>query len=755
MPQNLYALFLNLPEEVTAPDHYQLLGLERFTDDEEAIRNATANQNGELMKWQNADAYHKRVREMMLELVVARQVLLDPEQKQAYDATFEQIPALIESAEEFWGEAIPLHGETEDEFFSVENSIPDYLKPRPLYQRIVPSVVVLGTVVTLFLVWKFNRPNADTTSDELNLVTREDSSLTDNTPIPAEIVLSDPKPPPIIEPADEAKSSTAEAPIDESKADQKVWADSLGKQVVETNVIGMKLVLIPPGSFRMGESNNAVSVNLTTPFFLGQTEVTQRQWQQIMGTTPWQGKSDVKSGPEFAATYVKWNDALAFCNKLTLQDQQSGLLPSGWAYTFPTEAQWEFACRAGTSTKFSFGDDEAQLGKYAWFNSNALDVDQYTRIVGQKQPNAYGLYDMHGNVWEWCHDWYHNTLTGGTDPDPTSASTFRVVRGGGWNSQGRQCSSSFRSDFSPDDAGKDLGFRVVAISTLGTDQVVGAASPTLLKAVPSEPKPLTAPFDATQAKKGQKRWADSIGKQVVESNSIGMRLVLIPPGDFLMGESNNAVSVTLTQPFFLGQTEVTQGQWEQVMSGIPWRRATKGNVHEGPNYPATYTSWGFAMDFCKKLTIKDQAAGYLPEGWAYTLPTEAQWEYACRAGTTTRYSFGDDISKISDYALFRYTGTGGASSPPFEVGQRKPNPFGLFDVHGNAMEWCRDKYKPQLPGGINPEVVARTRDRVRRGGSTFSRSTDCRSSYRSQYAPNASNSALGFRVSLVLPAEAE
>jgi len=129
----------------------------------------------------------------------------------------------------------------------------------------------------------------------------------------------------------------------------------------------------------------------------------------------------------------------------------------------PTEAEWEYACRAGTTTLFSFGDDESQLGEYGWYNSNSGST---THSVGEKKPNGWGLYDMHGNVWEWCQDWYGNYPGGSvTDPQGPATGSYRVGRGGGWDSDAWLCRSALRDDGGPGGRGDGLGFRPVLAPT--------------------------------------------------------------------------------------------------------------------------------------------------------------------------------------------------------------------------------------------------------------------------------------------------
>jgi len=212
------------------------------------------------------------------------------------------------------------------------------------------------------------------------------------------------------------------------------------------------------GYFRMGEGEG-VSVTLTKPFELGKTEVTQGQWKSVMGTEPWLNQFGVQIGEDNPATYVDWNDATAFCQKLTVIEHKTGKLKADEEYRLPTEAQWEYACRAGTTTTYSFGDDESKLGEYAW-----LDEDEkYAHKVGMKKPNPWGLHDMHGNVFEWCEDWYAEKLSGGTDPVVTEEGSYRVIRGGSWDNNASNCRSANRSYYYPASRSNCLGFRIVRV----------------------------------------------------------------------------------------------------------------------------------------------------------------------------------------------------------------------------------------------------------------------------------------------------
>ena len=250
------------------------------------------------------------------------------------------------------------------------------------------------------------------------------------------------------------------------------------KEITLPGGVKHKLIWCPPGTFTMGtpgatDDERPVQVTLTNGFRLGETVITQAMWTAVMGTAskPWSGKEYVKEGPNFPATYISHgansngtiepDSATAFCKKLTEIERKSGRLPSGWRYALPTEAQWEYACRAGTKTAYSFGDDDERLGQYAWFTVNAWHIgEKYAHVVGTKKPNPWGLYDMHGNVWEWCSNWCGDKLAGGTNPGGPSSGSDRVDRGGGWSYSAGFCRSAFRGGDDPSRRYYDLGFRL-------------------------------------------------------------------------------------------------------------------------------------------------------------------------------------------------------------------------------------------------------------------------------------------------------
>jgi formylglycine-generating enzyme required for sulfatase activity len=254
------------------------------------------------------------------------------------------------------------------------------------------------------------------------------------------------------------------------KASAPNLAGTKAGQVRDDNGLKMKLVWCPAGDFMMGspkeEKGRAdfeaqVQVTLTDGFWLGQHEVTQSEWQRVMQSSPWSGKDFVKEGGDYPASYVSWDDVTRFCEKFTETERDAGRLPVGWKYRLPTEAQWEYACRAGTKARFSFGDDESDLTEYGWFRKNAWDAgEKYAHQVAQKKANPWGLYDMHGNVFELCRDDYTRELPGGTDPEVSAKGSHRVSRGGCWNTQAVFCRAALRAKSPQEYRKSNLGFRV-------------------------------------------------------------------------------------------------------------------------------------------------------------------------------------------------------------------------------------------------------------------------------------------------------
>ena len=482
--------------------------------------------------------------------------------------------------------------------------------------------------------------------------------------------------------------------------------------------VNLDLIWIEPGTFMMGSPEGELGkdydetqhqVTLTKGYWLGKYEVTQAQYEAIMGMNPsW------NIGADLPVQWVSWFEAMAFCAKLTAAAKASGKLPEGYEFTLPTEAQWEYACRAGTTTALNSGKNLSdvyecsEMDEVGWYTGNS---DNKTHPVGQKLPNAWGLYDMHGNVNEWCLDWYHGAYptSAVTDPEGPAEGVRRVMRGGYMRCYAWICRSAKRDRYDPSSTATALGFRV-------------ALAPT---------KNITIPL----------------------AEDVDLDMIWIKPGTFMMGSPEDELGryndetqheVTLTQEYWLGKFEVTQAQYEAVMGTNPsW------NI--GADRPVEWVSWNDAMAFCAKLTAAAKASGKLPEGYEFTLPTEAQWEYACRAGTTTALNSGKNLSDAEECSEMGevgwYIGNSGYENHP--VGQKLPNAWGLYDMHGNVYEWCLDWCGAYPASAVTDPTGPDTGSyRVSRGGSYYSVARNCRSALRSDNNPSDCDDNYGFRVAL-------
>jgi formylglycine-generating enzyme required for sulfatase activity len=251
---------------------------------------------------------------------------------------------------------------------------------------------------------------------------------------------------------EKGKATQSKEAGDKTKSPPKEATVDLG------NGMKLEMVLIPAGEFMMGSPDSDKDafkwekpqhrVRIIKPFYLGKYLITQEQWEAVMGNNPRCFK-----GPKNPVEQVSWDDCQKFLKRL---NDKVG----GGKFVLPTEAQWEYACRAGSKTRYCFGDDEKQLGEYAWYEKNSGDT---THPVGEKKPNAWGLYDMHGNVWEWCQDWWKDGYYKESpvdDPTGPTGGSDRVFRGGCWNIPAGGCRSAYRAYYAPGGRDINLGLRV-------------------------------------------------------------------------------------------------------------------------------------------------------------------------------------------------------------------------------------------------------------------------------------------------------
>ncbi len=542
-----------------------------------------------------------------------------------------------------------------------------------------------------------------------------------------------------------------------------------------TNTIRMMLAYIPPGTFTMGSPSSEQEqfkhdntddwaaqeiqheVSITKGFYMGAHPVTQEEYEQVMGKNPsffraaGTGRDKVAGldTRRFPVEWVSWDDATEFCRKLSEKE--------GKTYRLPTEAEWEYACRAGTRTAFYFGDtistDQANYAGDRVYGNGKKGVDRERPTpVGSFPPNALRLYDMHGNVWQWCQDWcdkdyYQNSPKNDPVNEAAGKLKSRVLRGGSWHNSPSEARSAARFLAPPGLRNWNYGFRVVAAYWPATEEA---------KSARVDPKRSEPPV-----------------KEM--TNSIGMKLVYIPPGKFVMGSPRSEQEqskkdsrgrdwaaqeiqheVAITKGFYMSVYSVTQEQYEKVTGKNPsWFSSTGGGKDDVAGldtrrFPVETVSWNDAAEFCRKLSQR--------EGKTYRLPTEAEWEYACRAGTKTAFSFGDTIStdqaNYNGNAIFGNGRKGIYRERPLPVGSFPANAFGLYDMHGNVNQWCQDWYDfnyYRKSARNDPLNETASEMRVLRSGSWGSYPGICRSANRSGSTPDYRNRTIGFRVVMLLP----
>ncbi|MBQ9371187.1 MAG: SUMF1/EgtB/PvdO family nonheme iron enzyme [Thermoguttaceae bacterium] len=513
-------------------------------------------------------------------------------------------------------------------------------------------------------------------------------------------------------------------------------------RTVTINGVDVVFRWCPPGEFMMGSPENEEGRNdserrhkvvITKGFWLAETETTQALWKAVMGKD--NNPSD-KKGDNLPVEQVSWNDCQEFIKKLNEQAKSTGLV-----FRLPSEAHWEYACRAGTTTPFSFGSilngDKANCdGNYPYGTNTKGKYVEETTPVGSYSANAWGLKDMHGNVWEWCEDRYGDYPAGTvTDPTGPQNGSDRVSRGGGWYYDARYCRSANRDRRAPAVRNRILGFRLE-----GDDMMVEQISSSQIKPEVEDSGPVAPPRPAsfkvtvdpvpTDPKAGASR--------TVTINGVDVVFRWCPPGEFMMGSPSNEKDrdddetqhkVVITKGFWLAETETTQALWKAVMG-----EDNNPSLFMGDNLPVEQVSWNDCQEFISKLNEQAKSTELV-----FRLPSEAHWEYACRAGTTTRYFWGDgwDSSRANH----------GSSTKP--VGSYSANAWGLKDMHGNVLEWCEDRYGDYPSGTVtDPTGPQNGSDRVFRGGGWRNDARYCRSANRSGYLPVNRDNSLGFRLEL-------
>ena len=484
--------------------------------------------------------------------------------------------------------------------------------------------------------------------------------------------------------------------------------------------VPLELVWVQPGTFlmdcpeeaeRSDHDSTHCDVSIERGFWMGRYEITQAQWQAIMNSAPWDGMYYVSDNPDAPASYISWEMAQTFI--ATINDV------TGKNFRLPTEAEWEYAARAGTSTRYYWGGDPEgdHTNDFAWYRANAWDAlrqeQRHPRPVGQKAPNAWGFYDMAGNVQEWCQDLWVDA-----DPKQNGCLIERVVRGGAFNSGLAALQSASRAPQASTSQSTYTGLRIC---------------------LEEEPEPDTAEQGETLPDESSPEAKPGEIQTILLPGGVPLEMLWIPPGSFLMGryegeEGSDSSEdpqrrVTIALGFWLGKYEITKAQWQAVMKSAPW--VGEQYVINDPDSAAVYITWDDAKHFVYEMNRLS--------GLNFRLPSEAEWEYACRAGTSTRYYWGDDPdhSLIEDYARF---GIADPDSAYADVaGRKKPNPWGLYDMSGNVWEWCEDTWAGDYTGAPSDGSPRQPEeghwDKVRRGGGWHDEPGRCRSAAREYNIP--------------------
>ena len=404
------------------------------------------------------------------------------------------------------------------------------------------------------------------------------------------------------------------------------------------NSLGQRMVWIPPGSFTMGAADEGPrrKVRVDSGFWMGAHEVTQAEYAELVEEAP-----SHFSGPRRPVEGVSWEEARRFAKRLTVRERAQGRIPEGWVYSLPSEAQWEYAARAGGEAHLPPRQVERRAVALPWSRHQ-------TALVGTLAPNAWGLHDMLGNVWEWCLDGYAPHLPRlETDdrPQGPSASWQRVTRGGSWMNGLEDIRLTFRLAHPRFSRWDHLGFRMV-----------------LVQEDRWRPEPVPEPGEVAPIPCAGGPELDPTPEWVADAAGLRLRWV--------RGEA-------LGEGFWIGEREVTQAQYRGVMGENPSR-------WEGDDLPVERVSWADAMRFARRLGQSECSAGRVPAGWSYRLPRAEEWERAFELGG------GRAIPEEGE-------GTRSAA-------QAEPDALGLRDMVGNVWEWCLDAPEGHGEGSMRRSI---------------------------------------------------
>ena len=570
-----------------------------------------------------------------------------------------------------------------------------------------------------------------------------------------------------------------------------------------------KLVLrrVSPGTFKMGCRNFEVgrendevwhNVTLTNAFYVGVFEVTQQQYALVTGENPSYFEGDKRPVDSVSYVDIRGNNEGSKWPMSTTVDEGSFLwkLRSRTKFPFdlPTEAQWEYACRAGSTVAWNSGvvstdtEEDPELDKLGRYANNSKDGKggyEGVTTVGSYLPNAWGLYDMHGNVNEWCLDFYDEYTGDATEPiGPNFASDgnkYRVIRGGGTTTgrdlyKAQYCRSANRNYHGQSAGNGHFGFRLALVTNhIADDDIIPPP--------PSPPVIGTNLYMVVDLVTGKTSYLNDVPADGWSDEYKTTKMVLrrVSPGKFEMGSPTWEVGrdkdevsheVTLTNAYYIGVFEMTQSQYKQIVGRTPSyfngeKRPVDSVSYVGIRGTNEGSNWPMSRAFDENSFLgRLQEITQLP----FDLPTEAQWEYACRAGTTVAWNNGEvstgtdtdpELDKLGRYAGNSKDGKGGYEGTT-TVGSYLPNAWGLYDMHGNVNEWCLDfydSYSGDATEPVGPNFASDNNNyRVLRGGGTTTgrdlyKAQYCRSANRDCYGQSKGSGHFGFRLVLVVGGE--
>lgn len=605
-----------------------------------------------------------------------------------------------------------------------------------------------------------------------------------------------------------------------------------GDTATETYMISLpqtaenNMVLVEGGVFDNGVSNVTLS-----SFYISESEIRQADFYPLMGGCPSAGQD---LGLSYPANGISWFQAIAYCNKRSIAE---GLVPCyaydgfgtnpndwpiGWdvdsnqdkikanwysanGYRLPTEMEWMFAAQGGSATQnYQYAGSDT-LGSVAWYEGNSANNRHQAMSLN---PNELGLYDMSGNVMEWCWDYQASNYPSGDQLNPIGPLTgsSRIVRGGSYNRSDQFCNTDYRAWLPPSTHTSDTGFRICRQIMPST--ILGSVDFSLPSGIYTELMELslscTNPNAAIRYTLNGSTPIEFDGNLYNPSEPIRIfsnvtikAIAFLPgflsspvavaeftffndyPDDFVFvhgGAFTNESSNVFVSSFFIDNTEITQAEYQAIMSENP-----STGYGEGDTYPVYGVTWFDAVEYCNRRSILEglqscytyQGSGtdpdFWPSGWntdanhtqisldinqnGYRLPTEMEWMFAAKGGNLTQnYSYcgSNNINEVSWFT----SNSGGTTHP---TAQLQANELGLFDLGGNVWEWCWDYYADNYPAGdqTNPTGPLSGQNRLLRGGSAVSPESQCTPVFRNTIWPTFVANNLGFRICRSVPPPTE